>query len=387
MADIQRRIPPVELRKAEWDGPSPPALFVGRHGYPDVRLGPLVAPVETPEDRLMMMGDTRSWFGRGIEDLVAARSVLVNGHRRVGVHAARDRDPGRVLQVTRELAMADRPAATELLFTKPPGRSLSPRLGDVVPPMGPGVQTRRARLGENPHVPRPVDRLVGDTDALAGDALVELVRAGVSQDHATRLLSAGLLGTEGRRKLVPTRWAITATDDQVSKALLDRVREQSVLDAVHVHEGEYNGNHFLVVLLPRPWGFEMQETWGAGSAWAVEPVTVSDWEEHGGRSGYASRVTGAYYAARLAIAEHLVGLRKQATAVVIRHISDLYWAPLGVWLIRETIRHALGRRALVFPDFEAALKHVDRRSRVPDWRAHSRFLGGRFQATLSEFVA
>jgi DNA repair protein NreA len=388
MADIQRRIPQVQLRKAEWDGPSPPALFVGRHGYPDVRTGPLVAPGETSADRLQLMGDTRSWFGAGIEDLVAMRSMLVNGHRRVDVHAPRDRDPGRVLQVTQELAMADRATGTELRFDKAPGRALAPRLGDVVPPMGPGVATRKARLTENPHVPRPVDRLVGDTDARAANALVEIVRSGVAPDHATRLLSAGLLGSMGRRKLVPTRWSITATDDTLSKALVERVRELPVLDVVRIYEGEYNGNHFLVMLLPRVWGFEMQETWGAGSAWAPKPVTVMDYEEFAGRKAYASQVTGAYYAARLAVAEHLVHrLRRQATAVVVRQISDLYWAPLGVWLIRETVRHALAGRGLEFPQPAAAIAHMDRRSRVPDWRSHSRFLGQMYQTTLGEFVA
>ncbi len=387
MADIQRRIPAVQLRKAEWDGPSPPALFVGRYGYPDVRLGPLVAPVDTPGDQLQMLGDTRAWFGRGIEELVAARSGLVNGHKRVHVHDASRRDPGRVLQVTRELAMADRAADTQLVFNKAPGRSLAPRLGDVVPPMGPGVETRRASLSENPHVPRAVDRLVGDTDVLAADSLVELTKSGVNQDHGTRLLSAGLLGTQKRRRLVPTRWAITATDDTLSKALLERVREQSVLDAVQLHEGEYNGNHFLVLFLPRPWGFEMQETWGAGSAWAPKQVTMMDWEEHGGRTTYADRVTGAYYAARLAVAEHLSKVNRQATALVVRHVSDLYWAPLGVWLIRESIRDALARRPLVFGDLQAAMRHMDRRTRVPRWRDHSHFLGRGYQSTLTEFVA
>lgn len=283
--------------------------------------------------------------------------------------------------------MADRAADTQLVFNKAPGRSLAPRLGDVVPPMGPGVETRRASLSENPHVPRAVDRLVGDTDVLAADSLVELTKSGVNQDHGTRLLSAGLLGTQKRRRLVPTRWAITATDDTLSKALLERVREQSVLDAVQLHEGEYNGNHFLVLFLPRPWGFEMQETWGAGSAWAPKQVTMMDWEEHGGRTTYADRVTGAYYAARLAVAEHLSKVNRQATALVVRHVSDLYWAPLGVWLIRESIRDALARRPLVFGDLQAAMRHMDRRTRVPRWRDHSHFLGRGYQSTLTEFVA
>lgn len=384
LADIRNRMPQVDLKRMDWNGPSPPGVFVGRHGYPEVRVGPLVPPSDVPLEAVSAMADTAQWFGRTIEDLVAQRSTLVHGKRTTSVHDARD--PGRVLQATQELSMADRPAETELRFMRMPARDLVPQLGEAVPPMGPSVETRKAMLTENPHVPRAVERLVGDTDVKADTAIAELARAGLGTDHMTRLLSVGLLGQAERRRMVPTRWAITATDDTLGKQLIERVKDLPELGEIHYHEGQYNGNRFQVLLLPRPWGFDMSETWQAGSMWAPESVTATDWEEFGGRTSYASNITGAYYAARLAILEHLTGrLKRQATAVVVRGIDETYWAPLGVWLIRETVRRALAQRPLVFGEIEAAMKHVSRRSTIKDWRQHSHFLGRGYQKTLIEF--
>lgn len=386
MADIRNRMPQVELKTLDWHGPSPPGMFVGRHGYPDVRVGPLVPPAEMAHAEVARLADTTAWYGRGIEELVAERSSLVHGKRTTSIHSAKD--PGHVLRTSQELAMADRPADTELRFMRIPTRHLTPTLGEAVPPMGPAVETRRAAVTENPHVPRAVDRLVADTDALAVTGVTELAHAGIGTDHLTRLFSMGLLGTEERRRLVPTRWAITATDDILGKHHIERVKDLPELQEIHVHEDYYNGNHFQIILLPRVWGFDMQETWHAGSMWAPQTVTAHDWEEYGGRTSYAHNITGAYYAARLAALEHLRHtLRRQATVVVIRSIDDSYWAPLGVWLIRESARRALDKRPLVFGELPALVKHLDRTCRVKDWRQHSRFLGHAFQATLADFRA
>lgn len=384
MQDIQAHIPQVRLDRPEVQGPSPPGVFVGRHGYPKVNLGPLVPPLSLEARDLARMADSTAWYGHSINELVAQRSTLVLGRRDFSVHAARD--PGRILQSTQEIALSDRAVDTELRLARVPARLLGPTLGETVPPMGPALEAKRARLGENPHVPRAVDRLVGDTDAKAATALTELATTSVTVDHMQRLLSLGLLGTAERRKIVPTRWSITAVDDTLGKALIPKVKDLPELGTIHYHRASYNGNHFQVLLLPRPWGFDMQETWHAGSMWAPTTQTAVDYEEYSGRTGYASNVTGAYYAARLAVLEHLVRIGRQATAIVVREITDEYWAPLGVWLIRETMRHAMQERPLVFDDMAAAVRHVTRFSRVKTWKENSHFLGGAYQATLGEFV-
>ena len=58
-------------------------------------------------------------------------------------------------------------------------------------------------------------------------------------------------------------------------------------------------------------------------------------------------MAGAYFAARLAVAEHLYNRRRKAAALVLREIhSDEYVVPVGVWQIREGIRRAFDNLVL-----------------------------------------
>ncbi|MGH9879733.1 MAG: hypothetical protein ACRD5H_19055, partial [Nitrososphaerales archaeon] len=52
-------------------------------------------------------------------------------------------------------------------------------------------------------------------------------------------------------------------------------------------------------------------------------------------------IAGAYFSARLAVAEHLSRRRRSAAALVLREIHPEYVMPLGVWQIREGVREAL----------------------------------------------
>ena len=77
------------------------------------------------------------------------------------------------------------------------------------------------------------------------------------------------------------------------------------------------------------------------SLWSSPGNVSSDWEDGRPRAKYADNVTGAYYAARLSVLEHLKSIRRSGSAFVWRDIGPGYWAPVGVWLIREACREAL----------------------------------------------
>ena len=63
-------------------------------------------------------------------------------------------------------------------------------------------------------------------------------------------------------------------------------------------------------------------------------------EGYEGRTSYVEETAGAYYAARLGVLEHLKERGRQAKALVLREITDDYWAPVGVWQVREGVRNA-----------------------------------------------
>ena len=64
-----------------------------------------------------------------------------------------------------------------------------------------------------------------------------------------------------KRKLVPTKWSITATDDIISKSLTGEVLDYNLIDSCKVFSYEHLGNSFSVVLFPHRWIYEMIEAW------------------------------------------------------------------------------------------------------------------------------
>lgn len=369
---VRSHLPRIQAPGRDVWGSSPPSLFVGRRGYPKVLVGPMLPPQHLPDMQARHLDAPRDWLGLAMADVIGLRSSLIRTTHAVRVDSAAR--PDSITQLSQELALAARPVDTEVRLRRIPTFSTA-GVGDFAPPHGPTVEVEHARLGENPRIERPVERITSDTDLNAADGVRELVAAGTDLYQVEKILSAGMLGKQRRRRLVPTRWSITATDDVAGLDLIDRVETLPVLDHPMFHTGERFGNRFLILLLPRPWSFESIEAWREGSFWArgaggAHWLVESDAEGHRGRKDYA-RTAGGYYATRLAVLEHLVRLGRQAAVVVLREIGDDYTTPLGVWVVRETARLALAGRALPFDDESAALRHIDRHARLPDWRGHA----------------
>jgi hypothetical protein len=197
----------------------------------------------------------------------------------------------------------------------------------------------------------------------------------VAVSQLSRILSIGLLGFD--KKLVPTRWSITATDDTLGKKIIDEVKDYDELDSYLLFTSTYLGNHFEVLLVPGAWCFENVEAWMPGNIWLdadAEPQFSVDWEPYEGRTKYADSVTGAYYAARLAVLEYLRKIRRQAGAIVFREITPDYWTPVGVWQIRENCRAAMKAQPTKFQSLSEMLEEVGRRSTSRVWEKRSELL-------------
>ncbi len=279
------------------------------------------------------------------------------------------------MEITQELAMSSDPVDTEVKLKKPPKLNLT--YDGVISPVGPTGNVEKAELTENPKVKRPVEYLVSDTDVLASDALQELYDKDTDVYQASRLMSAGLLGRDKNRKLVPTRWSITAVDSQLSKILLDRVKQNQHIREIQLHSAEYLGNHFEILLVPDTYSFELVEMWRPKSVWGGggETKIMADHEDWKSKSKY-SPLGGGYYATRLPVLEHLYKENRQGMAIVIREISSEYWAPLGVWVVRETAREALSKEPRAFESVERAVEVMAKRLKVrkKDWTNESNLL-------------
>lgn len=112
------------------------------------------------------------------------------------------------------------------------------------------------------------------------------------------------------------------------------------------------------MLFPSVWSYELFELYLPGSSWnPSDKIKAStDLEFYDGRKEYATATAGGYYASRLPIIEYLEKIKRQAGVLVIRIETPSYWAALGVWVVRESVRKALANRKLEFTSIEELLE-------------------------------
>ncbi|WP_115862836.1 DNA repair protein NreA [Halorussus litoreus] len=386
-------------------GSTSPSVFVGRSNYPNVSTG-ILSPVGE-EERASEFATSSDWYERGldIDNVLQYRTGLLNSNHAADVTSVADAWDGFV-GTQREVAIADRPVDVEIGLSD--SLELDLDVDDVTTPTGPSARATSADLTENPHVPRPVKKTLEDDDWQAQGAMTYLYRRGFDVYEINDILSAGALGRGENRRLVPTRWSITAVDDTIGKFLRGGIRTNPSVDETQVWMNEYVGNRYWVILTPGQWEFELVEMKAPGSIWNQDP-TGETWmgsahEGYEGRTDYVDETAGAYYASRLAVLEHLESVGRQAKCLVLREVSDDYWAPVGVWQIRESVRNAfegvpgsardreLGEREELAGEYgEAETFHGAVRELIdqlpvslPALRRKSRMLSG-LQANLADF--
>lgn len=370
------------MDREDIDGASPPSVFVGRIGYPNVYAGPLVPPVQADTS---MYDLPELWFGKSIEEIVGFRSMLVRGKQRV--HVQRFSEAGTVIDKTRELALAVKPVDIELLLTKKPRGNIF--MSDEVQPFGPSAPIRDLRMG-NTTWDHHVEKAYSDTDLKAVPAVVELYGKGVLETKIQRAFSVGALGTEKNRRFVPTRWSITAVDDIISKYLMEKVKQFPEINEYRIYESRYLDNTFEVLMIPRQWSYEAIEAWYPGTVWnpnGKQVVMFGDWEGYEKRTTYA-QIGGCYYAARLAVSELLMKERRQATVIVLREARPGYIMPVGVWQVRENVKNAMRQKPLMYNTLNEALERIASQFRIPleSWVQESHLIRNTlFQRRITDF--
>lgn len=342
-----------EKLKKDFFGPTY-SVFVGRYGYPDVLAGPMVGL--EPKQSLDAPG---SWWGMPYQDIVTLRSFLLRSKKPESIHGRT-----RFVEDMQELSLAKRPTDVEMNFKSLP--SFSFRLSESFQPMGPSASMDTMRVTENVAIKTRVDKIVSD-DLLATDQTFQLYRTGIDVYQLSSIFAAGTLGQEQTKKLVPSRWSVTAIDDIIAKQLLHQVRTYPSVEDYQVFEAQYLDNHFVILLMPGNWEYENFEVWAPGSNWSIPTQSriIEEYESFEGRSTYAAGQAGAYYAVRLGVVEYLKSIKKQARAMVFREVAEGYSVPMGVFVVRETVRNAFKRSGEKFLEKQEALAHIKTRLRIP----------------------
>jgi hypothetical protein len=371
------------IKGLDIDGASPPSVFVGRVGYPYVYAGPLVPPVH--EDT-SLYDLPELWFGKPIDEIVNFRSMLIRGKHRV--HVNRFKEAGKIMDRTRELALSSNATDVELALKKRPRGYLV--LNDETQPFGPSAPIRDLRVG-SARWDHHVEKAYYDADLRAKPAVLELFGKGVMVTKIQRAFSIGAFGIEQQRRLVPTRWSITAVDSIVSLDQMESVRTFPLINEYRVYESSYLSNQFEILMMPDAWSYEAIEAWYPGTVWnpsGRNVVLYGDWEGHSGRTSYAS-IGGCYYAARLAVCELLMKERRQASVVVLREARPGYIMPVGVWQVRENVRNAMRQPPLKFRTLNEALQRVSSQFHIhiKHWMAKSKLISdARMQRKITQYA-
>ncbi len=364
----------IPKTRVHFSGNSPPEIFVGRFNYPDISAG-ILSPDDSESNIEFSKSKNKElssaelafpeiWHEKklSIDAILTNRSKLIYGKFKTQIKKAGFKN--KFVNTMQEISMAYKSVSTEFFLKKPPQQTLE--INKHLPIIGNPAPLQYIRLQENPKVNPKVDYLVSDTDAKAVTAIKELYKSSIQITNINKILSAGLLGLKTQRKLVPTRWAITAVDDAISKSLLEKIRYYPEISEILLFNSEYNGNHYEILLLPDKFSFEVLEAEMSKSLWnQSENVSImKDFEFFNGRKKYAYDVTGAYYANRLALCEYLEKIKHQATAIFFREVRPEYYAPLGVGILRETTREAFKHQPEKFNTIKEALQQAQTRLKL-----------------------
>ena len=340
--------------KQDFFGTSP-APFIGRFGYPNVNIG-ILSPQHQGDTSLY--DSPRSWSAANlpIGRIASMRYELVNSRIQAHIKDAHIAEKFRV--ICQEVGMASKPVEMEIGLRRLP--TIAMHQEKEIIPFGPAAEVRSAKITSNPRIDTRVEKVVGDTDLKAGAALVNLYQKGFEESALNKLLSVGNLGLKQNRKLVPTRWSITATDDTIGKQLINEVKDYPLGEYQAFFGGGW-GNYYLLLFLPEVWGYELFETYLSSSVnpWSKHGLIYStDYEGYEGRKEYATETAGGYYACRLAVLEKMKQLRRQHACLALRFITAEYNVPLGVWVCRQATRKSLEQKPITFTSKELLLGYA-----------------------------
>ena len=332
---------------------SPPTVFVGsRLKYPQVNIG-VLSPIEDTKENWIY--DSQNYWSQNnysISDIVSLRSQLVNSRTQTRV---KEINQNKFISSFQEIAMSITPVEIELELKQKINFQI--RFDQITLPQGPAAPIQKIKITQNPNIPSKIEKTFSDIDLKAIDALEYLYRGGFDEKILSQLLTVGVLGQKKSRKLVPTRFSITATDDTLGKYLLKDIRDYKEIEDYQVYFGSYLGNYYIIILIPDLFSYELFEVYLPDSAWST-PEPMTDYESYFGRKSYVAQTAGGYFAARLCVLERLKDLKRQASALVLRFITLEYTTPLGVFVVRSAARKAMQNKIQSFNSLEQALQYI-----------------------------
>jgi len=336
-----------------------------------VFVGPMVPPIHGNTE---LLDSPEKWKGKTLEEIINFRLKLVRGIQQIPI----EQTEGRYIENLQEITMSSKPTDLDLIFKKKISSNVS--IDGESAPFGPIGEITSAKFSGSTST-KPIEKIFYDKDMKAQDAVLKLYNSGIEISKIQKCFSIGMMGQ--KRKIVPTKWSITATDDIISKSIVNEILEYNLIDSSKVFSYEHLGNIFSVILFPHRWIFEMIEAWYSNGILGFG----SDNEDARGIN-HPPHIAGAYFAAKLAVSEYLLKNKIQAGALIFREIRPEYAIPVGVWQVREGIREAMKQKPQIITKFNDALEIATTKTSVSrnEWIKNGNITNMIRQKTLSDYI-
>ncbi len=372
----------TKIKSNRLEGSTPPSLVVGEKGYPRVTILYGIPPY-VRGDEAKIYDDPRSWFMRlDLGEIIDLRTRLLYLTIKADIH-----DPWRLYEKEIGLApLSSKPVDTEAELLKPPKPKLD--FDILLPPQGPSAPVKRVYIIDNPKLHRRLEKLIWDP-VKANEAVWTLYKDNLDFETITRAFSLGFLGEFKRRRIVPTRWSITAVDSIISSYLIKRIHRYNIISDILVFRSEYLYNKYTIILYPGRYSSEWIEVWKPNSLFnpeAKESILIV----HDDYSGKPNIMDGGFLAARLGVLEYLDRIKRQARAIILREVLPQYMFPVGSWQIRYTVRNAFNKGPVLRnPTIDELLRFLETRHSISKdilARIIGKIKKHRFRS-LDEFIA
>ncbi len=341
----------VNIRK-NLEGSTPPSLFIGAWAYPKVYAGPMMTQ-KTGDTYIL--DSPESWIkeNKTQKDIINYRMQLIRGKQLIKINDIENP----FVEKLQDISLASKSIDSEAIFSKKPRGAV---FSEDSTPHGPSAAIEKFNI-DAVKWDKQLEKTFYDTDLKANEAIFKLHHKNVPFSAIQKAFSVGAMGIKNKRKLVPTRWSITACDSTLADQFLKEVRKFDIIDNFRLYEFGSLENYYAIILTPTEWQYEWYEAFI--KILGKEELLFSDYETNTGKKEYSS-VGGCFYTCKMAVLDSLLKEKKQAGLIVFREAYKGY-VPLGVFNVRENIKNAMNQQYKEFETLNDTLKHADKKLKLP----------------------
>lgn len=327
------------LLKDNFNGITPPSNLVTVKKYPILNLGVLAS-----EETVNLNIEDPSYLATknySFEDIIKHKSLLINFYTPVSAYDVKDNKfYEKVLEISQSIKSLDIEVKIKKIFEERFHTKIFSFFGFK-------GKIEQLSINDNPKIPNILYEI---SEISAKEGVVKLYESNFSDYYISRLFSLGFFGYSINRKLVPSKWSITAVQRIIEEKINREIKDFKIISSYFLSQNRIYGNDLYGIIFPGNGEVEMLEVLMPGSAYNREgnyPIIGKDSE------------SGGYYAVRLSFKEFLRMNKFRANLLLIRVVTNEYKFPLGSWVLREGTKIMFKKKIEIYSSMNEILNHLN----------------------------